>query len=396
MKDDYNKNKKIIEQANALGRMLATWHNHDAELIDELRSDEVSMDAIERLSDKHYYQQSLELRKEIKAKEKADVAKLMAKLEEGRGAKKKAVLRKLVAYTALAAAILFVTFAVYDTTKKSEVSQIDLDSLVSELKEPTIIYETGETEKVNNKIEVVDLSQLKGVVNTLQGQKVVGGEVKPTVYNTLLVPKQYVCTVMLPDSSVVTLNAGSKLVYPTQFSDDVREVSIKGEGYFSVRKSDVPFIVKTKGVEVKVYGTEFNVSSYGDMFETVLVSGSVGVNFLEGAVFNVKGELMIKPNQKIETKDGVYARLSEVNAKDYVSWTKGEFRFDEVPLGEVMGELARWYDVKFVVNNEEYNDIVVTGNFKHSDKLQSILTAIERTIDLIFINNGDAYELEQV
>ena len=56
---------------------------------------------------------------------------------------------------------------------------------------------------------------------------------------------------MLPDQSVVWLNSGSKLTYPSVFEEKERKVLLSGEGYFEVEADpEHPFCVSTP----KVYG----------------------------------------------------------------------------------------------------------------------------------------------
>lgn len=85
----------------------------------------------------------------------------------------------------------------------------------------------------------------------------------------------------LPDNSVVWLNSGSTLRYPTVFRGEGREVDLQGEAYFDVQTDkEHPFYVNTpSGIRVYVYGTRFNVSAYEseDYVETVLESGHVSV-----------------------------------------------------------------------------------------------------------------------
>mgnify|MGYP001472807545 FL=1 len=66
-------------------------------------------------------------------------------------------------------------------------------------------------------------------------------------------------TVKLPDGSTVKLNSGSSITYPEMFLDDRREVVLKGEGFFDVKKNQKqPFIVMANKAKVKVLGTSFN------------------------------------------------------------------------------------------------------------------------------------------
>ena len=86
----------------------------------------------------------------------------------------------------------------------------------------------------------------------------------------------------LPDGSVVWLNAGSSLSHPAHFIHKERRVTLHGEAYFEVQADkDSPFYVQTsRGVEVYVYGTRFNVSTYEDdsQVSTLLEEGHLCVN----------------------------------------------------------------------------------------------------------------------
>src|SRR6185437_3682694 len=72
-------------------------------------------------------------------------------------------------------------------------------------------------------------------------------------------------SVLLPDSSVVTLNANSKLRIPEQWTEaSGRQVWLEGEAYFAVQKKAATaekFVVHTTEVDVEVLGTKFNVNA---------------------------------------------------------------------------------------------------------------------------------------
>lgn len=95
------------------------------------------------------------------------------------------------------------------------------------------------------------------------------------VYNKIDIPRGGEYKLRLSDGSLVHLNAMSSLRYPVHFSGDAREVELTGEAFFEVSKSGSPFIVKTKGIDVRVLGTTFNVSAYPDdhCIQTTLVTG---------------------------------------------------------------------------------------------------------------------------
>src|SRR5690606_28162717 len=114
---------------------------------------------------------------------------------------------------------------------------------------------------------------------------------------SMTTPRGGTYRIMLADGTTVWLNAGSTLRYPVQFDPDERKVELEGEAYFEVQKTKgkrIPFIVKSKGQDISVLGTEFNVSAYADeqTVRTVLVNGSVKV-----LAHEAKGEVLLKPGE---------------------------------------------------------------------------------------------------
>jgi ferric-dicitrate binding protein FerR (iron transport regulator) len=87
--------------------------------------------------------------------------------------------------------------------------------------------------------------------------------------------------IMLPDSSIVWLNGGSRIEYPENFTEQ-REISLTGEAYFQVtHRESKPFKVHTAKLDVIVLGTIFNVMAYDDNTDIVvtLVEGKVALPF---------------------------------------------------------------------------------------------------------------------
>ncbi|WP_316795688.1 FecR family protein [Pedobacter agri] len=159
--------------------------------------------------------------------------------------------------------------------------------------------------------------------------------------NTLETPNGGAYKITLGDGSIVMLNAGSKLIFPTDFRGSERKVFVQGEAFFNVAKNpNKPFIVAVGGSEIKVLGTQFNVSSYPETegIEATLLEGSIQFS-------NSSGQVILKPNQQVLAG---YSRLDvrNVSAEDFNAWTRGEFLFNDVPLAVVMQKLARWYNVE--------------------------------------------------
>ena len=66
---------------------------------------------------------------------------------------------------------------------------------------------------------------------------------------------------ILPDSSVVYLGAGSKLTWPSHFvKGKLRNIQLEGEAFFEVKHdTSSPFIVHSGQMQTRVLGTSFNV-----------------------------------------------------------------------------------------------------------------------------------------
>ena len=171
---------------------------------------------------------------------------------------------------------------------------------------------------------------------------------------TLSVPMGKVVRIVLPDKSVVWLNAGSRLVYPERFATNgPRLVKLEGEAYFSVAKdTSHPFIVDCGGVQTKVLGTEFNVRNFhGEHVNVTLVRGSVSVSSSAGGHTPV----ILKPGQQASfDAHNASSTVKEVDVEVYTSWRDGMFYFDGQTLREVMIEIGRWYNMNVTFEDLKY------------------------------------------
>ena len=180
------------------------------------------------------------------------------------------------------------------------------------------------------------------------------GRKEVDLQNRLITPKGGEYTIMLSDGTKVWVNAASEICYPVKFAGKERRVLLEGEAYFEVTKdADRPFVVEVNGMEVRVYGTQFNVNTRrDDQIQTTLVEGSVSVK--------PKGlmEVMLKPNQQaVFNKFAGRVTVRDVDVLSYVAWQRGNYYFENKSIGEILDELSLWYDIQvFFVNNEVRNE----------------------------------------
>lgn len=229
---------------------------------------------------------------------------------------------------------------------------------------------------INDKEEVY-LSKDTIESHTLKFSKTGENEVAYTVIgnsmittNRLVVPSEEKFTIYLSDGTKVLLNAQSELIFPSEFPEDKREVTIHGEALFEVAKeSKRPFIVHCDTIAIQVYGTTFNVSNRKS-FSSFLCEGSIGVSV------NNQPHQMLSPNQLITIDHGVSCIETVTNGDKYIDWTTGFFIFDADTIDDVIEELTVWYNTPLIV--EKHNrQIAITGSFEHSLKLEDIINSIE-------------------
>lgn len=136
---------------------------------------------------------------------------------------------------------------------------------------------------------------------------------------TVSVPAGQRISLTLQDGTLVWLNSGTTISYPSKFGR-FREVNIDGEALFDVAHDGKhPFIVKTYSCDIKVLGTKFNVlaDESDGMFCTSLIRGRIQV------VNNRTGQsVTLAPEQSAELRDGHLIRTS-IEDYDGLMWDEG-------------------------------------------------------------------------
>lgn len=210
-------------------------------------------------------------------------------------------------------------------------------------------------------------------------------------YNTMEVPARAEFQLVLSDGTKVWLNADSKLRYPERFIGNERQVELTGEAYFEVTRDETaPFTVKTSRSVITVLGTEFNVRDYkGEANQTTLVRGRVSV------CNSTNESFVIHPGQQVVIdKDGT--KVTDVETLYFTSWKDGYFVFNEVTVGEIMKELAKWYDFDCFFANSTVSDIRLTARLKKYDNISVILDILSNTGDIHFSQKGRVITVRKI
>lgn len=151
--------------------------------------------------------------------------------------------------------------------------------------------------------------------------------------------------IQLPDGSIVYIHPGSRLVFPTRFTGNTREVVFNGEAYFKVHHDkEHPFIVKSDKMETKVLGTEFNINTVSN--KTTLIRGKILVKDTD----NDK-EIIVKPGHQVDIEKGMI--VSKVNTEPYEFWRDGYLYFDQVELIDIMKAIGENFNMSVVFHNQQ-------------------------------------------
>lgn len=305
--------------------------------------------------------------------------------------------RILRAWYAVAAAVLvaMVTIVVFRTEKVEPATPL-VETVSKGMKERKAILILGNGERINISDSTLNVLVETGGTEVFASGDIIKYNRKDTMnlstveYNTLVIPRGGEYELELADGTRVWLNSESKLIYPVRFSGDIREVQMEGEICFQVAKNEKqPFIVKTKDVAVKVLGTLFNMEAYSDTrgVVTTLVEGRINVS-------NGQGERVVEPGQQV-VATGDELVVTEVDAEQFISWTRGICFFNEASLEEIMEKLGRWYDMEVFFVSPSLKEAHFSLEIKRYDNIDDVLGKIEKTGRVKFKVNGRTVMVEE-
>ena len=269
--------------------------------------------------------------------------------------------------------------------------------------EVTIVLDNGTTKELSNKDASI-VTRSNNIIAEQDGSKIVYKKVsienddlgEPLVYNTLNVPYGKKFEIVLSDGTQVYLNSGSSLTYPTAFyASGPRDVELTGEAYFTVESDSLrPFRVKTRELDTKVLGTQFNLSSYPDdeTVQVVLVEGSLSVKRSNG--FEAS-HLLLKPNQMAFYSNGhKELQLTDVDVSRYIAWKEGILYFKNEDFIHITKKLERHYNVAIEIKGDLLKSERYTGRFK-TETIEEVLQGFQRIKDFAYKITNDKIILTQ-
>lgn len=216
-----------------------------------------------------------------------------------------------------------------------------------------------------------------------------------TEWITMENPKGRKSKVTLPDGTKVDLNHESWLRFPKIFNGDTREVQLRGEAFFEVRRNDtLPFIVRTNTLETEVLGTSFNIKSLDEEQETEisLVTGKVKIVGLYPG--SAEEDAYLSPGEQLSYngKSG-QIKFGKFNLDRVTAWKEGIIVFKDAGFEEFFDQLESWYGVDFHLHGSPSREWKINGRYQN-EKLEDILIGLKFVYGLDYSIKGKNVRIE--
>lgn len=198
----------------------------------------------------------------------------------------------------------------------------------------------------------------------------------------------------LSDGSTVYLNSNSSIKYLENFKENIREVNLIGEAYFSVVKNYRPFVVVTNNAKITVLGTKFDVWARNEKTRVIVKEGKVTLSSKKSESKKIN---LLSGQTSFVSKDMEPAPPTNVDTDNMLAWINGKLIFNHTPLIEVIEELERCFNTKLILENSIDKNKTLTGTidlFENYD-IDSVLSMICLTFQLEYEKKGNEYIIKQ-
>lgn len=191
--------------------------------------------------------------------------------------------------------------------------------------------------------------------------------------------------ITLSDGSVITLNRNSSVSFKERWGNKDREVSFsKGEAYFQIKKTadNKTFTVKTQnGLDIKVLGTEFNVSNKSKEVSVYLKKGKVLLHTPKKQAILAPGDLAayssVQESLDVHQDDGDRS----------LAWKNNLFVFEDAGLTEVVQELEDFYGIKIQLRIKKADQLRFTGKISRTN-MTTVMNVLAETLNLKIKHKG--------
>jgi len=194
---------------------------------------------------------------------------------------------------------------------------------------------------------------------------------------------------VMVDSSTISLNKKSKIVYNKNYGNDNRIVQLEGEAFFDIKHDQQhPFTVKTSDLVITDIGTSFNINSNKDNNKIIVTveSGIVKVENIEGTQ-----SVIINKGERAEYLKKEKILRKTVNKEyNYVAWKTKTLVFKDARLQDVMRDLQEYYNTKIELQNPDLYSCTLNAKYDHYT-IDSVFEMLQLTFNISVKKENNKY-----
>lgn len=172
----------------------------------------------------------------------------------------------------------------------------------------------------------------------------------------------------LPDGSLVQLNSNSKIRYKSHWEKGKkREIWLEGEAIFNVvhlnhnvraLRPEEYFVVHTRGLNVTVLGTIFDVRQRRNFTEVVLQKGKVKVSFTSKKL----SEVLLTPGKRLVYRyNSPHTIEDKVETENYTAWKEKRLLLMNPSLREITEYLEDNFGKKIIISDKSLYNKMIAG-----------------------------------
>ena len=210
-------------------------------------------------------------------------------------------------------------------------------------------------------------------------------------YEEKTVPFGQKIQIQLTDGTVVWINSGSKLKFPTKFTGTKRELYLDGEAYFDVaHDASRPFIIHTGKVATQVLGTAFDIKAYGsNEFDVTVARGKVSVGLIDQQLGVLTAEQGLSYNSISKLSKRYPVTLSKLR------WMFGDLVFDNMRVDDAAKTLERWYDVKITLTDPQIRSRRFSASFLKHEHIGQVLNVLSVIAHFTYEQQGKNFIIQK-
>jgi transmembrane sensor len=198
-------------------------------------------------------------------------------------------------------------------------------------------------------------------------------------------------TVILPDSSIVTLDKNSQIKFKRKFKKS--KITIQGKAHIQVDDQSVgKLMIDQPLVKIPLNGQEFyfNDDNKNKIIDIVSIQGSARID-----IKNTSGQSLFTLDEGDELRFNTDSKLIQTlptHNSNYLEWKTKQMTFKNNTIAEVITQLENLFNISIKVNHPNINNCLVNGTFS-SKEVEIMLQSIANNSNIELNHTSESFVL---